>query len=355
MEEKNNFKHSLKFTTHDISTQQKEMKQFFHGLNDKYLDANSLESKEYFSYLASAIYLTCKDLYPDLSIYIPFRIKSDNSTQKNYPKEFHSGITEKYNSQENELDLTELVKDFLAATVVLDHVKNSRKTNVEYVSNNIDEYRKLKEEILDFVNDADEELNDFIDEKKYIELKMKTLELLSKSTYPECSNERTITYDTERKEVKKSYDIKSKTDDFMPYITEDQVKNLKNLLLDLRSRSSDKLEFEILKEILPNVFNAPLIKNALKVDFKFEKEVKKPNGFVAIYYTLSTPFGIIEIQSQSNKRYYESKKGSAFHSGILGKEVDITSFFELVDENDNRPLNFYLSKLDLYISRFHKL
>ena len=75
------------------------------------------------------------------------------------------------------------------------------------------------------------------------------------------------------------------------------------MLLELRSRSSDKLQQETLKETIPNIFNSPLIKNALMADFELEKEVIKPNGFVALYYKIHTPFGVLELQAQSNKRY----------------------------------------------------
>lgn len=344
---RSDFKSSLQFTNTDITSQRKEINNYFAELNDQYLKANSLEVKEYCSYLIAAIFLTYKRMYPDLSIYIPFRIKSDNSSIKNYSKELNKSIMEKYDPQKNELDLSGISKDFIAATVVLDHVKTSRKTKTEYLSPEISRLRKLKEDILNFVNKTDDILeNELIDEKKYMDLKKDILKRIIDCTYPECINERDIPYATELSELEILYDTKCENNSFISIITENQIKDLKTLLLDLRSRSSDKLEHEILQETLPTVLSAPLLKNALMVDFKFEKAPKKPNGFVALYYTLKTPYGLIELQAQSNKRYYEAKKGSAFHSGVLGKEVDITSFFELVNPDDVRPLNFYLNKLD---------
>lgn len=339
------FTSSLKFETDDIRERQTEFNDYLFGLSNSYLEANSFEVKEYLSYLSSAIYLEYKRMYPDLSIYIPFRIKSDNSASKNIPKEFSKSITEKYNG--TEIDLSNIDKDFVAATVVLDHIKNSRKTKTEYISSDISELRKLRENILAFVNDTENILeNDIIDEEQYMSFKLSTLKWIIESTYPECENEREIPYSTELAELEKTYDIKLQNNNFIPIITEEQVADLKKLLLELRSRSSDKLEFEILRETFPAVLNSPLLKNALMVNYEFEKDSKKPNGFVALYYSLQTPFGVIEMQLQTNKRYYEAKKGSAFHSGVLGKEIDITSFFELVDPNDNKPLSFYLSKLD---------
>lgn len=341
----NKFKESLQFPT-NIKDQQDFIKNSFNDLNEQYINANSYEVKEYISYLMSAIYLTYKNLYPDLSIYIPFRIKSDDSTIKNYKKEFNNEIVS-YDSNENMIDFSGISKDFIAATIVLDHVKNSIKTKTEYISDNIYALRTQKQNILNFINDIENKLDyEFLDEKQYMILKQEILKKIIDSTYPEFINERTVSYSTELNEISRSFQIKKDTQTFLPTVSPEQIENLNRLLLDLRSRSSDKLEYEILRETIPTVLNSPLLKNALKIDFDFVKDSKKPNGFAALYYTIHTPYGPIELQLQSNKRYYEAKKGSAFHSGITGKEIDIRSFFELSNPNDKYDLNFYLTKLD---------
>ena len=97
---------------------------------------------------------------------------------------------------------------------------------------------------------------------------------------------------------------------------------------------------------MPVVLDSPLIKNVLKVKSVFQKDSRKPNGFASLYWQLDTPFGILELQGQSAKRYYESKKGSAFHSGIEGKELNIDDFFELSNPDDERELSYYLKKLN---------
>ena len=123
----------------------------------------------------SAIYLTYKNLYPDLSIYIPFRIKSDDSTIKNYKKEFNNEIVS-YDSNENMIDFSGISKDFIAATIVLDHVKNSIKTKTEYISDNIYALRTQKQNILNFINDIENKLDyEFLDEKQYMILKQEIL------------------------------------------------------------------------------------------------------------------------------------------------------------------------------------
>lgn len=345
MNKKDEFKKSLHFPT-DIKSQQQNIKEQFDVLNTQYINTNNYEVKEYLSYLMAAIYLTYKELYPDLSIYIPFRVKSDDSTIKNYTKELNVAV-KNYNSDDNKFDLNSINSDFMAATIVLNHVKTSRKTHTEYISPDIVNLRKFKNNILDFVDNAEEILETgFIDEEHYLKLKKETLEKIIQSTYPEFVAERPISYHTELQELNKLYDIRREYNSFSSEVSEDDINSLKSLLLDLRSRSSDKLEYEILRETAPVVFNSPLIKNALKASFEFVKDSKKPNGFAAIYYQITTPFGPLEVQLQPNKRYYEAKKGSAFHSGIIGKEIDINSFFELVDPKDPHPINFYLNKLD---------
>lgn len=340
------FKKSLQFPT-NIKEQQESIKNSIFNLNDQYIQSNSYEVKEYLSYLMSAIYLTYKKLYPDLSIYIPFRIKSDDSAMKNYKKEI-SNTTKKYTLEDNLFDVeTPISSDFLAGTIVLDHIKNSIKTKTNYSTDKILELQALKQDTLNFINEVEEKINsDFIDEEEYMTLKQDIIKRIMDCTYPEFTNERTVSYATELNEIDRSFKIKQDSNTFLSSISPEQINNLKDLLLDLRSRSSDKLQYEILRETIPTVFSSPLIKNTLKTNFKFVKDSRKPNGFAALYYLIETPFGPIEIQAQSNKRYYEAKKGSAFHSGILGKEFDISSFFELVDPNDKRDLKFYLSKLD---------
>ena len=344
----NKFKKSLQLppTEKGIDKQTETISDFFKNANEQYINTNSNEVKEYLSYLMAGIFLTYKKLYPDLSIYIPFRIKSDNSVLQNYKKELTSALN-KYDSKNNSLDLSSIFTDFMAGTIVLDHIKNSRKTKTEYESTEISKLRKTREDTLHYINEIEQKIDDsFIDEKEFLNIKRELLNRIIESTYPEFTNERPISYQTELNELDRNYKIKQETESFEADISDEQMAELKNLLLDLRSRSSDKLEYEILRETAPKVFDSPLLKNALHVNSKFIKDSKKPNGFAAIYYVLETPYGPIEIQLQSNKRYYEAKKGSAYHSGLNGKRIDISSFFELANPDDEHDLKFYLTKLD---------
>ena len=356
MDTNNMFKDSLKA---DINPSKEFLENQLNTLIDNYLNQNSIKARQYFSYLICAIYLTYRELYPDLSIYIPFRIKSDSSFIKNIQKEFANGINSvdfknpsyitEYDALKNDFSLDKATTDINAATIVLSHIKSSLKTNIEYISPEIEALRKKREENRLFIEDVEEKLKEsYIGEEEYTLLVKETLEKIIDSTYDEFTDERIIPYKTELTQILNSYKIKSNSESFSTTITPEQVTSLNSLLNDLRSRLSDKLQYEILRETIPNVFESPLIKNALHANVEFVKDSKKPNGFAAIYYNIHTPYGDIELQLQSNKRYYEAKKGSAFHSGIKGKSVNIDSFFELANPDDDKPLDFYLSKLESF-------
>lgn len=349
------FKETIKVNK---SLQQQFMENTIMKKLDTYLVQNDFDAREYFSYLTCAIYLVYKKLYPNLAIYIPFRIKSDNSAMKNIYKEVLKtlySIDFENLTEEEELDvlkkyftLDDLSKDFMASTVVLDHIKDYRKNDVEYMSPEIKILQNQEKKYKKVIEDTEEKLEYFLDEEEFFNLKIQLLENLVEATYPEFTNEREISFKTELEISKKIQSEKKETGNFSTSISTEQLNSLNNLLAELRSRKSDKLEMEILKETFPNVLEDPLLKKALHVSYKYEKSPLKPNGFYAIYFNINTPFGNIEFQLQSNKRYYEAKKGSAFHSGLKGKNVNIHSFFELVDPNDEHNLDFYLKAIDSF-------
>src|SRR5699024_651792 len=115
---------------------------------DKYSKYNNLEVKTFTCYLIAAIYITYKEMYPDLKINIPFRLKSDDSTIKNIKKEFIHEITNFDSSKTDNLDdlfnLNKASDDMIAATVVLEHIKSSIKSSTEYTSDTIKELKKKR-------------------------------------------------------------------------------------------------------------------------------------------------------------------------------------------------------------------
>ena len=347
--EKNDFKDRLHYPI-DIKEQQKILDNSIGELADQFIKSNTVENREFLSYLTAAIYLTYKELYPNLSIYIPFRIKSDHSFMQNIKKEIPNSIEklskEDVNNLEDLFDTEKISDDISAATIVLDHLKTSDEKNLDYSNELIDELSKKRSKNLFFIENLESRLKDgFTDEEEYYSIKRELLERLVDSTYPEFTLERTIPYSTELEKLDNIYQEKLETANFSSSISKYQTEDLNLLIKDLKFRLSDKLEYEILRETLPVVLNSPLLK-ALNVKAEFKKDSKKPNGFAAIYYELNTPFGKVELQAQPNQRYYEAKKGSAFHSGVAGKQFNIDSFFELSNPKDDKPLDFYLKKLN---------
>ena len=336
----------------------KKLNDSMQKLADTYINANKFEAKEYFCYLVAAIYLTYKDMYPNLSNYIPFRIKSDFSFLANLKKEidrnsplFNDEYFDKVQSASSQAEfeskfLPGATDDIAAATIVLDHINSSERPRKNYDSDDIIELFDKCQHNLIFISDIEKQIDEgFMSEEEYFKYRINTLERLIDSTFSEFIFERPIPYKDELEHINNIFNEKTQNSNFALSTTAKQIADLEDLLDDLNSRAYDKLEYAILEETLPKVLADPLIKNVLHVDYQFNKNIKKENGFAALYYILKTPFGKVELQAQSSKRYYEAKKGSAFHSGYSGKEINIDDFFELVDPNDSKKLDYYLLEL----------
>ena len=107
--EKNDFKHNLKYPKVYTNPEQKDIEEKFFHLLDDFQQSNSFKNREFLCYLTSAIYLTYRELFPQLNIYIPFRTKSDTSFIKNVQKEFCAFIKDK--DAESSFDTTPILKD----------------------------------------------------------------------------------------------------------------------------------------------------------------------------------------------------------------------------------------------------
>lgn len=364
----NNFKEGLKYPRIYSNPEQQDIQEKLTRLLDEYQTNNSFENREYLCYLSAAIFLTYKKLYPQLSIYIPFRIKGDISYMQNISKEFRKFI-QNLDSKVS-FDTFAIEKDISALKIVLDNINFSlpstpesdalfndleiRKlmgNSEEDKKKNTKEYKKTysRHENFNFVD----EVNDYIQSpikngKQYFELKKELLERIIKITPSKFENERKPDpsflelYD----KITEDYNFFLEEDNFPTTISDLQITELKVLLNDFRSRIDDKLHFAILRKTLPIVLEQPLIKHVLKTSSKFEKESTKSNGFQAMYITTFSPFGPIEVQAQSNRAYYTATKGSAYHSGKVGKSINIKDFFELVDSSDEYDVSYYLDTLD---------
>lgn len=356
----NDFKNNLKYPRVYTNSDQQDMNKKFMSLLDEYPRNNSFENREFLCYLTASIFLTYKKLYPQLSIYIPFRTKSDISFMKNISKEVGKFVKDK--DSKDSFDISPIEKDISALRIILDNINFSLPTTPESevlfndteIKNlmgtdeeNKNKYSRSKN--FEFLNKVDNYIQSPIQNgKQYYELKKELLERIIKIIPHEFTDERKPApsfiqlYD----EIRKDYDYFLENDDFPTNVLDSQITELKDLLNDFRSRIDDPLHFAILRKTLPIVLEQPLIKNVLQTSFRYDKEPKKPNGFQSIYHTLLTPFGPVELQSQSNRAYYTCTKGSSYHSGLKGKTIDVKDFFELVDPNDQHDVSYYLDILD---------
>lgn len=347
----NEFKDNLRYPKTYTDPNQQKLHDKLMNILDKYEKNNSYDNREFLCYLTSAIYLTYRELYPRLSIYIPFRTKSDSSFMKNIEKELSRYVNN--DDRPNEFDISPIIKDVSGIKIVLNDINNSLPSTPQYkellndpeIVNLID----ISDKSIRFADSVDLYLNSPIHNgKEYYQLKKELLKQIIKVTPEEFTDERKPKASFTRlyEDTKMEYDYFLENDSFPTVIGLDELSTLTNLSNDLRSRSYDQLHFAILNKTLPIVLDSPLIKNVLRTSANFEKAPKKPNGFQARYDTLTTPFGAVEVQSQSNKAYYTSTKGSSYHSGMAGKNIDIKEFFELVDKNDEHDLSYYLDVLD---------
>lgn len=343
----NKFKKNLKYT----NPEQIDLENKMFDLLDEFEKNQSFENREYLCYLAAAIYLTYKELYPRLSIYIPFRTKSDISYIKNIQKEF-TNYMEDIDSKDD-FDTSEIIKDISGLKIVLNDINHSLPSSEEFEElfsdPEISELYQFSCEDHKFADKVDSYLRSPIHNvKEFYEKKIILLAKIIELTPEEFTDERkpknpfTQLY----KDTLYQYTYFLENDNFPTIISEEELSDLTLLSNDFRSRLDDKLHFAILRKTLPVVLNSPLVKNAMQANSKWDKERLKPNGFQAIYYNIDTPFGPVELQAQSNKAYYASTKGSAYHSGLNGKEIDIKNFFELADPNDEHELSYYLDILD---------
>ena len=368
--ERSDFLNDIKFDPNEvIKMQQGFLENVGKSYLDIYKDKNAFDATEYMCYLAAAIHMAYRRCYPELSVSIPFRTKSDNSYSHNIPKEFKKGIyglagnknAESLEYLQENYDKTPTIKDIQALTVVLDHFRKDISLLIDKRDDKIlsdgyvvhdymssEEVQKLlakKEKYRKFIidsknNDGDIEL---FSEKQYLEKKLELLEAIIDISFPEFTEERIPSFQDELATTK----IKLEEGNFASSITSVQEEDLKSLFSDLASRLDNMLEYAILDETLPTVLNHPFLKDSLGVTFEFSKYRKKPNGFAAYYYILHTPYDKIELLAESDWGYYNSKRGSAFHSGEPGKSFDPTSFFEYVNpENETMPLDKFLEAVD---------
>ena len=346
-----NFKENIRC---NITKEQKKIEAQMFKLLDEYEKNNSFENREFLCYLTAAIFLVYKEKYPQIAKYLLFRTKSDMSFMKNIQKEFIKFITT--DTQSNQFDISAVDKDISGIKFVLDNINYSLPATAEsrelFGLPDIKKLRKQSKDNLDFIDTVEEFISSPIhNSREFYQFQLELLKRIIEVTPKKFKNERfpNQSYEELYEQSQIQYNYYIKNDNFPTSLSERDIGYLEVLLNDLRSKVDNNLHFEILNRTLPIVLDDPLIKNTLLTTFKLEKsneQSQKANGFEAIYYTLNTPFGKVEFQAQSNRAYFNATKGSAYHSGIPGKSINVKHFFELVDKNDEHTLDYYLDTLD---------
>lgn len=307
---------------------------------DTYESYNTHDNTIRLDYTVAGIYLALKKVLPEgVSFRIDYRKKSSRSTQKTTSKEILDN------------SVSEITKDIFGVKIIitditgilnLDATDEKNKLLLELQSQKIDNFKFITE-TRTWINSTKETRT----EDKYYKKLLELLERLEASTYPDCVFENDTPYDERLEKVKKIYARKKDNDNLSLSISKEQFHDINLLLKDLESRLNDKLEHELLKAFLPKALNSNFVSNILQVDYIHEKERITDNGYASDFSIVNVGNKFkFELQTQSYYRYLCGKKGLAFHNGRFGKSININSLFELVDENDPQPLEYYLEILN---------
>lgn len=356
----------------EFSKQHELIKEAVCNLADDYYQQTTPHGQKNSDYLGSAIYLIYRKLYPEFSISIPERKKGLKSFNDNMHKELNNSVRnmlasdikkgisfadmEKYiiSNSENEKNFTDKTNsDISAMTIVLNHIDDSIYFDESDPENEeILKLKKQRNDNLKFMHSIRRYLNEndiFMTQEEYFQVYIQLLQRLQDCTYPECTHEiKEGSYSSRLAFAIENYKKKVQENSFLPNATDSEIEELYSLTDCLKRRLDDKLQHEVLRITFPHVLEDTLLTNDFKITARFIKEVKKDNGFCALYFELQDANGRkTEVQLQSNMRYKETKNGLSTHNDMPNKKVDIHRFFELADNSDNPELlEHYLFLLD---------
>lgn len=352
----------------EFSKQQNLIKEAVHNLAYEYYQQTTPHGQKNSNYLSSAIYLIYRKLYPEFSTSIPERKKGEKSFNDNMHKELNNsiinivptdiktGITfsdmEKHivSNPDNKKNFTDKTNsDISAITIVLNYVDDSIYFDESDPENEeILKLKKQKNDNLKFMHSVKRYLNEndiFMTQEEYFQIYIQLLQRLQDCTYPECTHEiKEGSYSSRLSLAIDKYKKNMQENSFSPNATDLEIEELYTLTECLKRRLDDKLQHEILKVTFPHVLEDTLLTDDFKITGKFIKDVKKANGFCALYFELIDANGRkTEVQLQSNMRYKETKNGPSTHNGMPNKKVDVNPFFELADGSDDpKRLEHYL-------------
>lgn len=329
---------------------------------------NLKASKQEIADIAGAFYIVAKKLYPDLSIYLPGRIKSTKSSISNInkelnlslsslvPSDFSKGLTDEDIKQQFNIDAANT--DFTGFTVVLPNVSSTfhiDKTDPK--SPELLALKKSRDEHIRFTHKLENFLLD--NEGKYLsnidllQIKIELLIRLRQDTYDECINEfRNTSFNELAKSAIQQFYEEIESSNLKSFPNEFQYKiildDIYSLLDELKKRIDDKYQNKLLEIAIPNILKEPIFSETLKVKPSFVKKIIKPNGFCSTYYQITTSDGKqIELQASSKTRFEQSKNGTSDHSCLPDKEIDISHFFEPASQDcDKEHFEYFLNLLN---------
>lgn len=376
----------------DIGQAQNFVKEKILETIDEWHSNTSKDADEENRDIAGAFYITARKLYPDLSIYIPGRVKSMKSSLSNIEKETKDSLLSLHPSNyeigltnediEQQFNLNNATTDFSALTIVLtntDDTLHFDKSDPESLE--ILKLRKIRQDNINFTHS----LENFLSENEttnlsriqLLQIKIELLQRLREASYEECTQEYHGTSFSEllKKNIEKyNQEFENLNDenlniDDLKYIRE--MDEIYELLDELKKRVHDKYQAKLLEIAIPEILEDKIFSKELKVKSYFVKKVRKKNGFCSDYYCIETSDGRkIELQAQSKKRFEDSKNGPSDHSMLPNKEIDISRFFEPVNSNfgeenfeyfldflNNMPIatkNYLLNTPDTDLSPFDK-
>lgn len=314
---------------------------------NKWQEHTTKEAEEEDRDIIGAIYISARKLYPEMTIYVPGRIKSARSSISNIKKEANKSMKsivpsdlERGISKEdisNQFSMKKANTDFTGFTIVLDNVDETMHFDKNApMTTEILKLRKIQDDCITFSHEIEnflvEKEDEELSKQDLMQIKLELLMRLRLLTYEECKKEYKGTSFTKlflsnkEKYEKEALDDNEVLND-VEY--EDELDEIYELIDELKKRVHDKYQAKILEVIVPEIMNEELLTQNLQVKTRFVKSVKKENGFCADYYEMKTLDGrIIELQALTKMRFRESKDGSADHSKLPNKGIDIRWFFE---------------------------
>ena len=128
-------------------------------------------------------------------------------------------------------------------------------------------------------------------------------------------------------------------------INDTKVVNFNTILDDFTARIHDKLDLAVLTKQVQSIFAQSRILRRFDVSITDEpiKAKRTPNGYVANFLYLNTPFGLVEMQLQSAHENIEGSYGYSAHSEMEGKNF---KEFPIPKEGDEEGLEKFRKSVE---------